>query len=56
MIEISLDGGAQVNDANIIQADIETSNGIIHVIDMVLSPPMDMDADMDVDVDRCLFC
>lgn len=27
-----------VNDANIIQADVTTSNGIIHVIDKVLTP------------------
>ena len=35
------DGGAKVNDANIIATDIETSNGVIHVIDSVLLPPAD---------------
>ena len=30
---------AQVNGVNIIKTDIETSNGIIHVIDAVLLPP-----------------
>lgn len=33
------DGGAMVNDANIIATDIETSNGVIHVIDSVILPP-----------------
>ncbi|MFN3981671.1 MAG: fasciclin domain-containing protein, partial [Caldilinea sp.] len=33
------DGMAMVNDANIIMADIETSNGVIHVIDAVILPP-----------------
>lgn len=30
--------GARVNDARIVQPDIECSNGIIHIIDRVLSP------------------
>lgn len=33
------DGAARVNDANIIAADIEASNGVIHVIDSVILPP-----------------
>jgi uncharacterized surface protein with fasciclin (FAS1) repeats len=28
-----------VNDANVVTADIETANGVIHVIDTVLIPP-----------------
>jgi uncharacterized surface protein with fasciclin (FAS1) repeats len=38
---VNVDGtfGVKVNDANVIQADIETSNGVIHVIDKVLLPP-----------------
>ncbi|PPB80759.1 putative surface protein with fasciclin (FAS1) repeats [Albidovulum inexpectatum] len=39
-VTISLMGGAKVNDANIVQADIEASNGVIHVIDSVIMPPM----------------
>jgi transforming growth factor-beta-induced protein len=35
------DGGAMVNDANIVATDIETSNGVIHVIDSVILPPAD---------------
>ncbi|MFO7634339.1 MAG: fasciclin domain-containing protein [Caldilinea sp.] len=33
------DSVAMVNDANIIVTDIETSNGVIHVIDSVILPP-----------------
>ena len=32
------EGGAKVNDANIVATDIETSNGVIHVIDSVILP------------------
>lgn len=32
------DGGAYVNDARIVAADIDVSNGVIHVIDAVLLP------------------
>lgn len=32
-------GAAFVNDAEVIQADIDTSNGVIHVIDSVIVPP-----------------
>ena len=33
------DASAMVNNANIIATDIETSNGVIHVIDTVILPP-----------------
>lgn len=39
---VNVDGtmmGVQVNDAHVIQPDIEASNGVIHVIDKVLLPP-----------------
>ncbi len=32
------DGSVMINDATVIQADIEASNGVIHVIDGVLLP------------------
>ena len=31
-------GGVQINDANVTATDIETSNGVIHVIDTVIIP------------------
>ena len=43
LFNISDDGVAivdAVNDANIVMTDIETSNGVIHVIDAVLLPPV----------------
>ncbi len=33
------DGSVMINDANIVQTDIEASNGVIHVIDTVILPP-----------------
>lgn len=36
------DGVAKINDATIIVTDIETSNGVIHVIDAVILPPAEM--------------
>jgi len=32
-------GAVTVNDASVVKADIETANGVIHVIDTVLLPP-----------------
>lgn len=37
-IKIDLGNGVIFNDANVVQADIETSNGVIHVIDKVILP------------------
>jgi uncharacterized surface protein with fasciclin (FAS1) repeats len=39
-VTITLDGGAKVNGATISTADIATTNGVIHVIDAVILPPM----------------
>ena len=38
---LTVDGrnGVKVNDATVTQADILTSNGIIHVVDAVILPP-----------------
>jgi uncharacterized surface protein with fasciclin (FAS1) repeats len=33
------DGAVKINDATVVTADIETSNGVIHVIDAVILPP-----------------
>lgn len=38
-VTITLEGGAKVNGATISTADIEASNGVIHVIDSVILPP-----------------
>ena len=39
--EVAVDGtnGVKVGGANVVQADIKASNGVIHVIDAVLLPP-----------------
>jgi uncharacterized surface protein with fasciclin (FAS1) repeats len=35
-----IDGKMMINNARVIKADIDTSNGVIHVIDAVLLPPV----------------
>ena len=37
-LPVSVDGGIHVDGARVISADIEASNGIIHVVDRVLLP------------------
>jgi uncharacterized surface protein with fasciclin (FAS1) repeats len=37
-VTITLEGGAKVDGANIIAADIAATNGVIHVIDAVILP------------------
>lgn len=39
-VTITLEGGAKVNGAVISTADIKATNGVIHVIDAVILPPM----------------
>uniref|UniRef100_UPI003B518CA6 fasciclin domain-containing protein n=1 Tax=Roseovarius indicus TaxID=540747 RepID=UPI003B518CA6 len=39
-VTIMTEGGVMVNDANVVQPDIEASNGVIHVIDKVIMPDM----------------
>ena len=38
-LALATDMGVMVNDATVIKADVEASNGVIHVIDKVLVPP-----------------
>jgi uncharacterized surface protein with fasciclin (FAS1) repeats len=38
VLTIAVNGGVTVNDATVIEADIEAGNGVIHVIDRVLIP------------------
>lgn len=37
-VNIMTEGGVTVNGANVVTADIEASNGVIHVIDTVIMP------------------
>ncbi len=37
-INIDTRSGVKVNNANVVKTDIETSNGVIHVIDTVILP------------------
>ena len=37
-LEVSIDGTVMINQATVITADIQASNGVIHVIDQVLIP------------------
>ena len=37
-VMIDLDNGVMVGDASVVTADIEASNGVIHVIDKVIMP------------------
>jgi uncharacterized surface protein with fasciclin (FAS1) repeats len=37
-VKIMTEGGVTVNGANVVSADIEASNGVIHVIDAVILP------------------
>ncbi|BCW96303.1 MAG: fasciclin domain-containing protein [Fimbriimonadales bacterium] len=37
-ITVSTEGGVRVDEANVIQTDIEADNGVIHVIDRVIMP------------------
>ncbi len=44
-VEVSIDGmGVMINDANVIVADLVADNGVVHVIDAVLSLPTGVEA------------
>jgi len=38
MVRIDSSSGVKVNGANVVKADVEASNGVIHVIDSVILP------------------
>ena len=38
-VTIDANGGVKINDANVIIADIQTLNGVVHVLDAVILPP-----------------
>ena len=50
-LAFTVDGGVMVNDATVTLADVSTSNGIIHVIDKVLTP-----TDTPNDIPRTASC
>lgn len=54
-VDIESDGDIEINDANVIDADIEACNGVIHVIDKVLIPSIKDVGDCDKH-DKCGFC
>jgi uncharacterized surface protein with fasciclin (FAS1) repeats len=37
-VQIATGPGVRINDANVVKADVEASNGVIHVIDSVILP------------------
>lgn len=37
-VNVSLEGGVKINESNVIIANVQTTNGVIHVIDKVLLP------------------
>lgn len=39
-IDVNAMDGVMINDANVVTADVEATNGVIHVIDKVLLPAM----------------
>jgi len=38
MVRIDASNGVKINGANVVKADVEASNGVIHVIDSVILP------------------
>jgi transforming growth factor-beta-induced protein len=38
-ITVSINGGVQINNANVIGADLIGTNGVVHIIDAVILPP-----------------
>ncbi len=38
-ITVSINGGVQINNANVVTADLIGTNGVVHIIDAVILPP-----------------
>mgnify|MGYP006269756829 CR=1 FL=1 len=38
-VKVDLSDGAKISGANVVKADVMTSNGVVHVIDKVILPP-----------------
>ncbi len=41
-LAVNATDGVKINNANVVQADVMASNGVIHVVDTVLLPPKQM--------------
>lgn len=39
-VKISPDSKVMINDANVVTANVEASNGVVHIIDKVILPPV----------------
>lgn len=46
-----MDGKVMINGAEVVMADVKTSNGVVHVIDTVLVPSSENEAEMDSDTE-----
>merc|ERR1712161_172812 len=45
VVTVDLNNGVKINKSNVVGADVQASNGVIHIIDAVLVPPrIDVDA------------
>merc|ERR1712238_263886 len=45
VVTVDLNNGVKINESNVVGADVQASNGVIHIIDAVLVPPrIDVDA------------
>jgi phosphate transport system substrate-binding protein len=49
-VQVTEEGTVKVDQANVVTADIDASNGVIHVIDSVLIPPFELPAVTPADV------
>jgi uncharacterized surface protein with fasciclin (FAS1) repeats len=38
-VKVDLSDGVKISGANVVKADVMTSNGVVHVIDKVILPP-----------------
>jgi uncharacterized surface protein with fasciclin (FAS1) repeats len=51
-VTVSINGSVQINDATVTQADLEASNGVIHVIDGVLVPDLASFSEIVAEIER----
>jgi len=46
-IKVSLSDGAMINGASVVKADVEASNGVVHIIDAVIMPSDNEEKEME---------